>query len=182
MPKIPLFFLILLFVLWLGYEIKKSTRASKKNSEDFWDRENEALLTPRKSTDDIHFIMIPKDLIPAPLSSVPEWAVALESDEDTDYEELLDDLNGLISELTKLSDSKIADLSAYTNTELRLKYGSPNFTELSNADTAYTRLVQLMASLIGLLKVFKMNEEARALLDFCKEEGISSSKINALND
>lgn len=176
MPRIPLFFLIILFVVWLGYEIKKTSRATKKDSEAFWKKEHDAFLTPRKPIDDINFITIPDEVIPAALTRVPDGY------EDEDGEELMAELNAMIGEFRKLAGSQMADLSAYTNTELRLRYGAPNFTELSNADTAYTRLVQLIPSMVKTLRELGLNEEASKLIEFCGQNGISSARIRALKN
>lgn len=178
MPKIPLFFLIILFVVWLGYEIKKGNRDSKKASEDFWKKEHEAFLTPRKSIDDIRFIVIPDEIIPSALECLPEGF----DNTDNEGEDNLCELNAMIDELRKLSASKIADLSAYTNTELRLRYGAPNFTELSNADTAFTRLLRLIPKLVECLREFGLDDDAKKLLDFCDQNGITSKKIRALQN
>ena len=195
---------VLIFTAWLGYEIKKNSRANAKESADFWSREHEALMTPRKSIDDVVFITIPKEIIPKkvvynpPESEAPgsddasddPGAVSAngyyDEDEDEDEEEntietAYERINTLSAELRTLSKAKIADLSEYTNTDLRLKYGVPNFTLLSTADTNYTRLVQIMPILISSLREVGMYEEADRLLTFCDENSISSGKIKNLH-
>ena len=192
---------VLIFTAWLGYEIKKSSRQNAKESHDFWARESEALLTPRKSIDDVVFITIPKEIIPRKVVYVPpvpeeaeenaptDDAIAPtdfdEDDEDEDEEEdtlaaAYERINTLSAELKALSKAKIADLSEYTNTDLRLKYGSPNFTMLSGADANYTRLVQILPVLISTLREAGKNEEAERLLDFCDENSIVTGKIKNL--
>ena len=192
---------VLIFTAWLGYEIKKNSRANAKESADFWSREHEALMTPRKSIDDVVFITIPKEIIPKKVVYNPPESEAPGSDDATDdpgvsdYDEYDEDeedeeentleaayerINTLSAELRTLSKAKIADLSEYTNTDLRLKYGTPNFTMLSTADTNYTRLVQMMPILVSSLREVGMNEEADRLLDFCDENSITSGKIRNL--
>lgn len=165
---IPFFFLIILFVLWLGYEVHKNNRAAKDSSKEFWARESEALMTPRKPIDDVKFIEIPDEIIPAK---------SVSPDNDTERE-----INELISELEALKKRQIADLSDYTNTDLRLKYGTVNFTRLSNADTAFARVVQIMPALISNLKTSGRTEEADVLLQFCERANISSNAINKLKN
>ena len=192
---------VLIFTAWLGYEIKKNSRANAKESADFWSREHEALMTPRKSIDDVVFITIPKEIIPKKVVYNPPESEAPGSDDATDdpgvsdYDEYDEDeedeeentleaayerINTLSAELRTLSKAKIADLSEYTNTDLRLKYGTPNFTMLSTSDTNYTRLVQMMPILVSSLREVGMNEEADRLLDFCDENSITSGKIRNL--
>ena len=191
--------IVLIFTAWLGYEIKKSSKQSAKESHDFWARESEALLTPRKSIDDVVFITIPKEIIPRKVVYQPPVAEETEEHDEnpgslvpTDFDEDDEDeeedalaaayerINTLSAELKALSKAKIADLSEYTNTDLRLKYGSPNFTLLSGADANYTRLVQILPVLISSLKEAGMNEEAERLLDFCSDNSISTGKIDRL--
>ena len=189
---------VLLFTAWLCYTIKKSSRESAKDSADFWARESESLMTPRKSIDDVVFITIPKEIIPKKVvytppekedrddaTDDPGVSDCDEYDEDEDEEEntleaAYECINTLSSELRSLSKAKIADLSEYTNTDLRLKYGTPNFTMLSTADTNYTRLVQMMPALVSSLREVGMNAEADRLLDFCDENSITSGKIRNL--
>ncbi|MCR5428929.1 MAG: hypothetical protein K6F16_08060 [Lachnospiraceae bacterium] len=189
---------VLIFTAWLGYEIKKSSRADAKDSADFWAREHEALMTPRKSIDDVVFITIPKEIIPKkvvcnpPERELPDDASddpappdPDDYDEDDEEEEdtlatAYERINTLSAELRSLSKVKIADLSEYTNTDLRLKYGTPNFTMLSTADTNYTRLVQLIPTLVSSLREAGMDEDAERILDFCDENSITSGKIRNL--
>ncbi len=192
---------VLIFTAWLGYEIRKSSRANAKDSEDFWSREHEALMTPRKSIDDVVFITIPKEIIPKkvvynpPESNSPgsndtsddgslsadEYDDEEEDEEENTIEAAYERINTLSAELRTLSKARIADLSEYTNTDLRLKYGVPNFTLLSTADTNFTRLVQIMPILISSLREVGMYEEADRLLAFCDENSISSGKIKNLH-
>lgn len=165
---IPFFFLIILFVVWLGYEVKKNTGLHEKDSKKFWERESDALLTPRKPVDDVAFITIPDEVIPALVESPS-----------TDYER---EINELSSELRTLQSQKIADLSEYTNTDLRLKYGVPNFAMLMDADTNYGRLVQFMPGLLSALINSGRNEDAGRLIDFCKANNVTSSAIKRLAD
>lgn len=165
---IPFFFLIILFVIWLGYETRKNTKNQVNDSKRFWERESDALMTPRKPVDDVNFIEIPEDVIPAVIEKPS-----------TDAEREINELTG---ELKALQSKKIADLSEFTNTDLRLKYGVPNFTMLMDADTNFSRLVQFMPLLIGNLLEAGHRDEAGRLLEFCNSNGIKSGAISRLAD
>ena len=174
--------------------IKKNTRQASEDSKRFWERESEALLTPRKSIDDVRFISIPEDIIPRDdlrnenegnsQDLVTPIIQSVEYDEDEEENEseatARERVSSISAELRGLSKKKIADLSEYTNTDLRIKYGSPNFTKLSTADSNYIRLVQVLPILISSLMVLSRTEEARKLLDFCDENDISTARIKAL--
>ena len=166
--RIPIFFLIIVFVIWLGYEVKKNTGQHIKESRAFWDREKESFLTPRKSTEDIHYIELTEDIIPPEiLDAEAESAVRA---------------NELSAELRTFIGKKIADLSEYTNTDLRIKYGAPNFNELWDADNNFARLVQIMPKLIEALLDSGMTSEASELMAFCDASGISSTELTRLRN
>ncbi len=210
--------LVLIFVAWLNYELRKASRQNDSGSAKFWARESEALLTPRKSIDDVKFIVIPKEIIPKKIKPLPVTppespsdqesasespsavpadprdsltaVPAYEDDPDDDdedeedtsdsYETHVERINTLSAELKVLSKKQIADLSEYTNTDLRIKYGSPNFNQLFEADNNFTRLVQIMPILINsLIKIGKV-EEAAGLLDFCDENAIVTGELKKL--
>ena len=203
--------LVMIFVAWLNYELKKTSRQDSSGRAKFWARESEALLTPRKSIDDVNFITIPKEIIPKKIkpevkpqdaapegdasgsSAVSDLIIKTEFPEDDDdedddededtsdsYETHVERINTYSSELKALSKLKIADLSEYTNTDLRLKYGSPNFNLLFEADNNFTRLIQILPNLIhSLIRIGKCQEAAK-LLNFCDENCIVTGEIKKL--
>ena len=150
-----LFCLVILFLIWFTYERKKNDTDYSK-SKAFWDREQKASYVPRASMDDIEFITIPEDAIPA---SRPEFS-----------EELRDAIN----ELRSLSSQQICDLSEYSNTDLKLKYGTGNFMDLSKADNNYTRLVQWSGKLLTRLDEEGYLNEAASYMEFLRQNNITS--------
>ena len=106
---IPVFGLVMIFVIWLTYELKKHSREEKQRELDFWERERRAGFVPRKPTEDIKYIKITEDFLP----------------KDRGDEE--GELNVLCNRILSFKDLKIADLSSLTNTELKEKYGTANF-------------------------------------------------------
>lgn len=158
----PVFFLIMIFTIWLCYELKKGSRQSKKDSEEFWARERSSWTVPRQSTDDINFVTVPASSIPEKLPGDSEELKAA-----------IDGLNALVG-------IKVADLSMYTNTELRHKYGTANFNELSEADTSYTTLVNLVPKCITLLREEGRSAEAEQLLLLGQACNIKTKAFKAL--
>lgn len=144
---IPIFGLIMIFVLWLGYEIKAKTKNAKQQTEDFWEKERKSGFVPRQSTEDIHFITIEDTILPKTTDSNNEIDVAV---------------NGILA----LKDKPIADLSEYTNTDLKLKYGTGNFTKLSEADTNFISLTRLLGKAITTLYEEGRLAEAEAMGSF----------------
>lgn len=123
--------LSLMFVLWIRYQTKKSTQTIESASEEFWRKEQEANFIRNQPLDSINFIEVPLHQLPI-----------IES---TDKE-----LQKLQDTLLAISKEKIANLSQYTNTELKLTYGTGNFTFLSQCDTNYITLLQTIQQLANL--------------------------------
>jgi len=143
----PVFFLlVLLFLGWFSYERKKSSKISEADSAKFWEREAQAAMTVRQPLDDVSFISPSADILP-PANNNPE-------------------LERLTLKYRELCTREIADLSDYTNTDLKLKYGVPNFNRLFEADTNYTELVQLLDEMNTLLLELGRTEELFNLLKY----------------
>lgn len=126
MPVI--FICILMFVLWIRFQLKKSHATGVSSSEAFWQREDEANHTRNKSTDSLEYIRVPLDQL------------VLEPTEDP-Y------LSGLQTTLTELASQEILNLSDYTNTELKLAFGTGNFTRLAQCDENYIILMQTLGKI-----------------------------------
>jgi len=157
--RIPYFGLIMIFVIWLTYEIKKHTKEAKKTEADFWERERKSGFIPRKSTADITYITIDESFLPINRGN-------------SDSE-----LNILCSRILQFTDKKIADLSGLTNTELKEKYGTGNFTSLSEADSNFTAIVPLLGHLCELLYEEGRLAEAETAANFCVQNGIMTYPV-----
>lgn len=156
----PTFFcLVILFLIWFTYERKKNAPDYSK-SKKFWERERSAAYVPRQSTDDINFIAIPEETIP-------------KASDDSSEE-----LKEVISDLESLKNARICDLSAFSNTDLRLKYGTANFNDLSVADNNYIRLVQWSGKLLTCLDEAGRIRDAEKYIRFLSDNGITSGIIS----
>ena len=71
----------------------------------------------------------------------------------------------------------MADLSEYSNTELKEKYGTANFTSLSEADSNFTFLVPYFGDLCRLLYEDGRLAEAEKAALFFVENGIYTYQI-----
>lgn len=156
----PIFFLlIIIFLLWFTFERKKASRESTKETESFWEKEERAGYVPAGDISDVFFIVFPKELVP-------------------NSEGILDEkLRSVISAFSSLTETEIADLSAYSNTDLRLKYGTANFARLSEADENFSKLIPVLGELLALMLEAGLIEEAGALLDFSFTNRIYSRSL-----
>lgn len=157
--KIPVFGLVMIFVIWLTYELKKHTKQDKKVSQDFWERERQSGFIPRKNTSDIQYITVTESFLPE------------ERGEDDG------ELNVLCNRILSFQDKKIADLSSMTNTELKERYGTANFTSLSEVDSNYTSLVPLLGRLCELLYDEGRLAEAENAALFCVSSGVMTYPV-----
>jgi hypothetical protein len=128
--------------------MKKSSQAESNKQKSFWELENEANNTRRKSLDDLNYIKIPFDALPIhALSDDEQIAEYLET-------------------LRTLSEKPIVNLSCISNTDLKLRYGAPNITILSRYDSAYTILARTLQQWAAKLNKAGFVDEARIVLEF----------------
>lgn len=141
------FFLVILIVVWYAYERAKSIQKARISSEKFWAKEAEANSTRKKSMADLTLITIPLDRLP------------ITSTDDEKLGECQDFI-------TFLSEKDIINLTGISNTDLKLKYGAPNFPYLSECDQNFTDLVRTLNQWAERLLELKRPEDARQVLEF----------------
>jgi len=155
--KFPLLASILVFVVWIAYEIKKTQKKEDKFIKDFWERENEANSTRRKSLADLVFITIPLD------------ELALKEDASEELREGYETLK-------TLSEDKIVCLSSYSNTDLKIKYGAPNLPLLTKWDENYAVMVQTIHKMAVIFFKSGDLDMAERYLNFAMEAGSDVSQ------
>jgi len=125
MRLLIIFGIVIIFVLWLNYEIRKNNRLSKIKSEEFWAKEAQANMTRKTDISNLDYIKIPIDKLP--LDDNPD-----------------DTINSYRDTILSQSDKKILNLSSFSNTDLKLKYGAGNLAQLSEYDNNFTVLVSTL--------------------------------------
>lgn len=117
----------LLFIVWLHYESKKSSKYSANKSEEFWRREQEANFTRKKDLSKLDYITVPLKNLPFSKNC---------SEEILKFQEKVEELAG----------KRILNLTGMTNTDLKAEYGVANFNEVSEYDTNYMELITSLNS------------------------------------
>ena len=74
----PVFASVVVFCIWLAYEIRKSNKKGDKAEKAFWAREAEADKTRKMPLDDLHYIIIPDEIYKPFLNDKGEF---IENDE-----------------------------------------------------------------------------------------------------
>jgi hypothetical protein len=139
--------LIVIFILWLQYEMKKSGKTSKKSLDLFWQKESESNLTRRKDITQLIYLTVSLDSLP--------------------MQDLEDDtLNSYRDTIRKYAARKMVNLSDHTNTELKFEYGVANYNHLSEYDNNYTAFVGMLQKWATRLYNKGYLPEAQAVLEF----------------
>lgn len=146
--KFPFFASFIVFCAWLGYEIHKHRNLEKKSIDAFWEKEQKANSTRRKSLDSLDYITIPSDILTMPLQT-----------DDTIINECLETL-------TELSKEPIVNLTGISNTDLKLRYGAPNINLLTTYDQRYTTLARTLQNFGKALYDNGYAKDAKTVLEF----------------
>ena len=139
---------LILFCLIIAYNNRRHSKMVEKQQKEYWARENAANSTRKKPLDNLPYITIPLDVLP--------FETMADSPEVQEYAELLQNLASV----------KIVNLTGYTNTDLKLEYGTANITVLSEYDANYTLLVRTLQDWAEFLYKAGYTDEAQTILEF----------------
>lgn len=139
---------LILFCGVIAYTGKKHKKMEEKFKKDFLEREARANSTRKKPLDNLPYIAIPFETLPTTLLT-----------EDGRIQEILETLRCL-------SGVKIVNLTGFTNTDLKLEYGTANITCLSEYDANYTLLVRTLQSWAEILCENHFLSQAQTVLEF----------------
>lgn len=146
--KFPIFASFIVFTIWLTFELKKNSIKQKKEQDKFWELEAAANSTRKKSLAHLDYITLPLDQFP--------------------MECLMDDeiIQDIHKTIRILSEKKIVNFTGYTNTELKLEYGAPNITALTEYDQNFTLLVRTLQKWAEYLYQHDYIPQAQLLLEY----------------
>lgn len=163
---LPFFATLIIFCIWLAYEIKKSNRKSEKSEEAFWEKEARANATRAKSLDDLHYIVIPEEVL------------AILKEFNTLYPKSVEIPDRRIKDVqdafSHLSECKIVNFSNISNTDLKLMYGAANLPTLTLYDQNFILLVRTLQTASEYFREHKENHKAKVLLEFAVASGSDS--------
>lgn len=121
--QFPLFGCFVIFIIWLAYERKKSSKHQRFNEKDFWEKENLANSTRKVNLDTIDYLKLPMDLYPIGRY----WDSQLIK---------------LEEQLLALSEKRFLNITGISSTELKLKYGPSNLEALNEMDDTYISVIK----------------------------------------
>jgi len=170
----PFFASVIVFCIWLAYEIKKSNKKGDKAEKAFWKKEAEADNTRKMPLDDLHYIVIPDEIYTPFLDDTGEF---LEQNETFDKP-----FSDALTAFKHLRSSKIVNFSNISNTDLKLTYGAANLPELTLYDQNFILLIRTL-QIMGEYYYNKGDKEtAKNMLEFAVSSGsdaISTYKLLA---
>ncbi|MCM1190727.1 MAG: hypothetical protein NC541_15740 [bacterium] len=149
-------FIVLSIVLTVN--IKKQAKQAKEKDADFWSRELRANSIRRKPLDGLNYINIPLETFPTHLLN-----------ENQEVLECIDILESLTSR-------KTVNLTGWSNTDLKLEYGTANISLLTEYDQNYTVLVRTLQKWADILTENGYAKEAAILMEFAVKTGTDISR------
>lgn len=144
-------FIALIIVVYTT--INKQNQNKKKADAEFWARENRANFVRNKPLNNLNYIKIPLESFPTHLLN-----------DNADVLECIDIVQNLTSQ-------KILNLTGWSNTDLKLEYGTGNISVLSEYDQNYTVLVRTLQKWADALLDAGYKEEASVLMEFAVSTG-----------
>lgn len=157
LASLIIFIVFVYSIIVVAQTTRRQKALAEKQEQEFWDREKRANSVRKKPLDGLDYVKIPLDRLP--MDALPEDEKARE------YKELL----------TYLSTQPIVNLTGFTNTDLKLEYGTANITPLSQYDQNYTALVRTLQQWADLLLNADLKEEAEAVLSYAISIGTDVS-------
>lgn len=142
---------LIIFCMVINHNVRKSRRIQADEEKRFWDREHLANQTRRKPLDGLDYIKIPLDRLPMQLLEENEKVAEC------------------LRMIQELSLRPIVNLTGYSNTDLKLEYGTANITALTEYDQNYTLLVSTLQQWADLLYQADQTEPTREILEFAVE-------------
>lgn len=147
------YFIIILVVIQLY--LKKNDTSQQNNIKQFWEREQKANLVRKKDINGLNYVKWDETL-PSKESSNTLTSII------NDNNEAATAYNNIMS----LKDKQMINLTEYSNTDLKLKYGVANLELLTEYEDNYTSLIKNIATLGHILMEHNDMQEAVAYLEY----------------
>ena len=146
--KFPILASFLVFIIIVAIFNKRTTNIHKKRNQEYWERERKSNFVRKKSLEDLNYISIPFSSFPMDTAADDETIISC------------------LKELESLKDEKIVNFTGYSNTDLKLEYGTANITVLSQYDQNYTLFVRALHSWGTRLYELGYKDEALTVLEY----------------
>ena len=122
--KFPILTSLIVFIVWLTVKLSTGKKDRSESLRTFWEKERAANAVRKKSLDELPYIQFPFHLLPSEES----------------FTEKGESIPSSLLMLQNLKDKKIVNLNHYSNTDLKLEYGTTNITVLTEYDDNFLTL------------------------------------------
>ena len=146
--KLPFFASFIIFCTWLTFTLVRVRRKEEHANDAFWEREALANNTRKQPLDTLPYVTIPYENLP--------FSIMADDENVAEYHRIMETLR----------DKKIVNFTGQTNTDLKLAYGAPNITLLTDYDQSYTVLARTLQKWAELLFKAGYVNETVTLLEF----------------
>lgn len=145
-------------ILAVSISVRRQAKLTKERENAFWAREERSNNVRRKSLEHLDYISVPLERFPTHLLN--------------DHSDVLECINIL----EDLSSAKIVNLTGYSNTDLKLEYGTANITLLSEYDQNFTVLIRTLQKWADLLWANHYSKEAADIMEYAVHIGTDIGK------
>lgn len=146
--KLPFLASFLVFIIIVAIFNKKNTNTRRKINEEYWQRERDSNFIRKKSLDNLEYISIPFSSFPMNIAAEDDIIASCHRD------------------LESLREEKIVNFTGYTNTDLKMEYGTANITILTQYDQNYTLFVRTLQEWGKRLYELGYSDEALTVLEY----------------
>lgn len=159
----PFFASFLVFILVLQHNLRKGKKAQERNEAAYWEHEFSANEVRKHSLDDLTYVTFQADAF-YPINLLDANSCPLFLEKNPEVKEIL-------SRFLFLENQKIVNLTEYTNTDLKYKYGVSNLNALTEYDTNYNELITLLHRYGNIYVKESYETQALSILEYAVSIG-----------
>ena len=156
--KFPFFASFVIFILVLQHNVRKNSKTKEQEEEAFWKHELSANHVRKQSLDDLTYVTFQAEPF-YPLN-------LLDSETCPEFLNRNPEAKEILSRFLFLENQKIVNLTEYTNTDLKFKYGVANLNTLTEYDTNYNELITLLHNYGSIFAKEGYESQALSILEY----------------
>ena len=161
--KFPFFASFVIFIFVLQHNIRKGKKTSEQMEAEFWKRELSANDVRKQSLEDLPYITFQAE------SFYPITLLGAEIC--PDFLSINPEVKEILSRFLFLEQQKIVNLTEYSNTDLKYKYGVANLPALTEYDSNYNELITLLHNYGTILEKDGYEAQALTVLEYAVSIG-----------
>ena len=134
--KFPFFASFVIFIFVLQHNMRKNQKKQEQDESSFWKRESSANDVRKRSLEDLNYVTF---------SAESFYPLAL-LDHNTcgEFLQKNPEVKEILSRFLFLENQKMVNLTEFSNTDLKFKYGVANLNTLTEYDTNYNEFITLL--------------------------------------